>query len=222
PGANVTLTLGAAGSNGAMGAWNLAPSPANNGVGTYVWPGNVSSITVPFNYTNLSYLASNDNDDVVTLTAMDSNGVGDVGTLPLQVQKAGLLFWNQTTGTQVWPTQVSGMNSLAYTGQELVVKAVVAGTENPSMCQPLFDAGQVLPIELVFECEDPLTCSPDGGLQIVTVSNPQETKAIPTVDSNGGNGASNGYTPIDLLFEDLDGNGDIGARLELVYPDAGL
>jgi hypothetical protein len=227
PGAGVVLNISTSTNKG---SWSNPPglalvsSPAsNNGVAAYTFQHAQTSVTIPFNYTSPTT-----DPELVGFNVIDSAMATELEEGNLSIASAGLRFFNDTAGASAWPGQVAGMDSLLFTGQELVVMAVRASDNNPAACEPLFTDGAVLPVQLLFECNNATSCA--AAAVQVAVTNNAITTPVNTINSNGdvwmAPVAEAEFVTLNLLFEAFH-NGDFGsgnysgARLRLNYGDAG-
>lgn len=194
---------------------------AGTGAASYTFLVGETALQFPFNYTDLA----TDPEVVNILVSDNAVPVANQGeSPPLSVSRAGLKFYNDTADTGNFPTLVAGMSSLLFTGQTLTVQAVQASNENAAVCANIFAPGQDVPMELAFECIDPLTCS--AGAYPVKVTNNGNTANIEPIDSNGTSGiTAGGFQDATLRFATFNCGGACasytGAALELNYADVG-
>jgi hypothetical protein len=225
PGAGVVLNIS---TSSGKGGWNpplvgggaFAASPiTNNGLATYTFLAGETSITLPFNYTELS-----SDPEVVGFNVIDNSAVIEQEDDTLTVSRAGLRFYNDSDGSAFWPTLTAGRpatGALDYTGKTLVVQAVRVSDANPTQCEALFPANSVRPVQLLFECTTPGACSASD--LTIGVHNNSNTTPVNTVNNNGGAWINSGdlaeFTTVNLLFQDFGAYN--GARVQLNSPDVG-
>ncbi|HLT63806.1 MAG TPA: DUF6701 domain-containing protein, partial [Pseudohongiella sp.] len=188
-------------------------SQTNNGQAQYVFAPGESSVTLLLNYTV----------PTGALQPVDINVIGQVSTAveledpALTIAEAGLVFYNETDGDTLIPTQIAGkpsnVNPLA---KLLTIQAVRSSDEDPMQCVPLFADGQTLQIELAAECIDSEQCV-NGEAFSVTTS--EDTYGVALVDSNNDTGAT-AYTPVEMEFVTQSG-GHPAASIVLNYSDVG-
>jgi hypothetical protein len=225
PGAGVVLNIS---TSSGKGGWNppivgggaFAASPiTNNGLATYTFLAGETSITLPFNYTELS-----SDPEVVGFNVIDNSAVIEQEDDTLAVSRAGLRFYNDTDGSAFWPTLTAGRpatGTLDYTGKTLVVQAVRVSDANPTQCEALFPANSVRAVKLLFECTTPGVCSASN--LTIGVHNNSSTTSVNTVNNNGSAWINSGdeaeFTTVNLLFQDFGAYN--GARVQLNSPDVG-
>ncbi len=194
---------------GGAGSFSATPGA---GYATYAYGADEGQLTFPFNYTNVT-----GNSETFTITASTT----PVGPISLENQsltaaKAGLLFFNETTNNTNLPTLAAGIPSNTYPGQTLVVQGIQADNNNPAVCVNVFAAGDTVPVELAFEMIDRAVYAATGFVVVNGVNIAPEQEHTPDFWT-----APSGWASVPLNFEVIDGDGRIGARLNLTYSDAG-
>jgi hypothetical protein len=158
------------------GAWS--PSGANNGVATYVWPGNESSFTVRLRLSTVSTLSVN---------LLDNAGVTESGTEDPAIAFVESAFRISNGANTPLPigTQIAGKPSNAGAGaQALYLQAIRTDTETGA-CVSLFPSGSEVAVEVGAVCLNPTTCT-----QPVTLATAASTGNSVSFVPNGGYPAS--------------------------------
>jgi hypothetical protein len=194
---------------------------AGSGQASYTYQLGDSNLVFPLNYTDPTT-----DPELITLTATDNTAPSKTQqeNLSLTVTRAGLRFFNLSSGATDWPTLVAGLPSATWPAQDLVVQAIQVSDSNPALCMAVFEPNVTVPVELAFEMRDRSAYAP------VTPEISVNSQGIAPVqdDANAATVNSGGFEAVPLLFEciDVDGNcgdgdGFTAARLNLSYPDAG-
>ncbi len=158
------------------GAWS--PSGANNGVATYVWPGNESSFTVRLRLSTVSTLSIN---------LLDSAGVAESGTEdpPVAFVESAFRVSNGANAPLAIGTQIAAKPSNVGVGaQALYLQAIRTDTETGA-CVSLFPSGSEVAIEVGAVCLNPATCT-----QPVTIATAASSASSASFVPNGGYPAS--------------------------------
>ncbi|MDC0598555.1 hypothetical protein OAP18_01735 [Gammaproteobacteria bacterium] len=235
PGTGVTISLNSLTGSTPKGTWFqpnsftgvFFPGAVGSGNADYNFGALESSVTFPFNYTDISPPT---NSEIVVFNVSDFLHSESVTEDPaMTISRAGLRFYNETTMDEIYPDLIAGRASNHPANpHNLVVQAIRASDEDLSMCEPIFSEDALVEVELAFECANPLNCSDYSifGLDMdVTAIDPvlatSTTIGFPPVSDDATNlAASGGYHPITLRFQ-TQPSGDIGARIALNYFNAG-
>ncbi len=216
---NVTVSLAAINQDtgGGEGTWarviagsgTLSDAAAGDGAATYTFPGNGEvSVTLAFNYTTVSEAT-----DPETVNFDVNGGNEGAGEDPdLVVSLSGFRITDGSGNAVTIPEQIAGKPTDTAPGAiSLALQAIRASDNDPSVCEPYFDDGDDVEVELGGECSDPGTCA-GNALEVTSNGN---TTAVATSDDDGGTGTA-AYTPVTLRF-----GANAEAPLVLEYDDAG-
>ncbi|MEO8156250.1 MAG: LamG domain-containing protein [Betaproteobacteria bacterium] len=179
------------------GAW--APSGANNGIATYVWPGSESSFSVTLRQNTAA---------TVGINAMDSNGKAESIIEDLSIAFADSAFRVTTDGTSTATigTQIAGKNSnTGFGAQTLYLQAIRTDTATGSCVGAI--QSQTTTIQMAGN-----RINPTGGTSQVSVLN--SSNALVALGT--GAGVPGTYTNVTLAFD-----AQSKAPLVAYYPDAG-
>ena len=180
------------------GAW--APSGANNGIATYVWPGGESTFSVTLRQNTAA---------TVGINVFDSNGKVEAITEDLSITFSDSAFRVTTNGTSTATigTQIAGKNSnVGFGSQTLYLQAIRTDTSTGS-CVGLIQS-QTATIEMAGARINPA----GGTASQVSVLN-SSNALVPLGTGAGGPGP---YTSVTLAFD-----AQSMAPLVINYPNAG-
>lgn len=190
------------------GSGVLNNGAAGDGAASYTFPGGEASVTLAFNYTDIS------SDSESFFFDVTDGAIGDLGNglaedPQMTFARTGFRFLNATEGNTIIPAQIAGKPSnVAPTARNLALQAIRTSDEDTSVCEAAFPSGEDRTIELAAECRNPATCA---GNQVRVNGN-----AVTTNNDNAATG-SGAYTPVILSF-----GANATAPLVLDYSDAGL
>jgi uncharacterized repeat protein (TIGR01451 family) len=222
--ANETITLSTTStgpSNG--GDWTLlsgngllSNGTLGDGIATYAFAPGEQSVSLIFNYT-----APAAEDEQVNINVSASHPVLVSEDPTLQVDLAGLLFYNETANNPVnispIPTQIAGKPSNVLPDIRLItIEAVRTSDNDPQACSPLFDAGNTPTIGFAAECIDPAGCSASLTDQFQI----NGTAMTPAPDDTDPNTTSASFVDVTVPLVDQ-GAGRIGGNLVFSYADSG-
>jgi hypothetical protein len=211
------------------------PGTNTDGIGSYTWAAGESSVTLLFNYTDpatdtplvnidISGTYEEIEDDDFPADANDHDP-------SITFAEAGLRFFDENTlnpAITTLPFQIAGKPSLTLptTGDVTVqmIRSVPLGGENPSLaCESLVPADSIVTIKLAGLCENPGSCSAPAP-DITVWDQGNNPIAVPIFSSPTANPEQSGVD-VDLFFESQptldEGQNNIGASLNFMYPDAG-
>lgn len=218
--ANETITLGTSTGKGdwtlLSGGGTLNNGALGDGIATYQFAPGESAVSFIFNYT-----APIAEDEQVNINVSASHPVLATEDPTLQVDLAGLLFYNETDSNPVnlspIPTQIAGKPSNVLPDiRSITIEAVRTSDNDPLACTPLFDAGNSPTIGFAAECIDPQGCSPSLTDQFV-INGQAMTPAPDDTDAD-----TTTASFVDLVVPMLDqGGGRVGGELVFNYADVG-
>jgi len=179
------------------GVWT--PSGANNGVGTYVWPGGESSFSITLRHNAVA---------TVGINVADGNGIGEPAGEDLSVAfvNSALRVTADGTSTATIGTQISAKNSnTGFGAQTLYLQAIRTDT-NTGSCVGLIQS-QTVTIEMAAAR---ISAGPTAS-QVSVLNSGGTLVALGT-----GSGSAGAYTSVSLAF-----NAQSMAPLVVNYPNAG-
>jgi MSHA biogenesis protein MshQ len=179
------------------GAW--APSGANNGIATYVWPGGESTFSV---------MLRQNTPATVGINVIDSNGKVEAIIEDLSIAFADSAFRVTTNGTSTATigTQIAGKNSnVGFGSQTLYLQAIRTDTATGTCVGAI--QSQTATIEMAGA-----RINPTGSASQVSVLN---SSNAPVALATGA-GAPGGYSSVTLAFD-----AQSMASLVINYPNAG-
>lgn len=180
------------------GAWS--PSGANNGVATYVWPGNESSFTVRLRQSAVATLSVN---------LLDNAGVTEDGTEDpvIAFVESAFRVSNGANAPLTVGSQIAGKPSNVGAGaQALYLQAIRTDTETGA-CVSLFPSGSEVAVEVGAVCLNPATCTQPVTL-VTAASSANSASFVP-----------NGGYPVSVNFRFTTPNAE--APFSFSYADAG-
>ncbi len=185
-----------------LGTWSLFtgngtlndPIP-NDGLASYAFLGNESSIQLAFNHFEVAPAAN-----PVNFAVFDGT-FAELEDPDLIIERAGFVF-------STINTQIAGKPSdVMPNAQVISLQALRASDNDPAVCIPGFPDGATRTVDLAAECNDSATCN--GVAVNINGSN------IATNNDNAAAGTAT-YTPVDLVF-----GANATTNLVLNYADAG-
>jgi len=227
PSAGTTLTVTTSTGTGTWvsplvtGSGTWTPSGSNNGQATYAWSGGESSFTVRLRQTATG---------AMNLNVADSNGRVEGSAVDPTITFAGSAFRITANGTSAATigTHIAGKPSnVGYGAQTLYLQAIRTDTSTGS-CTTVFQ-NQTVNVELASQCNNPTTCTPAPGVQVLVQNSASTMTAIA---QNNGSASPTSYTSVALTFDSqskapfIFSYGDVGqltfhARYGLPSPPAG-
>ncbi|PCI77336.1 MAG: hypothetical protein COB20_08275 [SAR86 cluster bacterium] len=205
-----------------------------DGMGTYIFPGGESSVQLAFNYTDPAGDGATVNIDLtdgtfteIKQTALPFDDSHDPNS---DFAEAGLLFYDQDTGalSTTLPFQIAGKPALTAPASgnvtlQIVRSVPIPGENAAAACESIVDDGDVVTVTFAGLCIDPMGC--DVSAMSIFDSGLVE-RSVPVFNGNTLNPEQQvTATDLTLEFSDLglviDGEANIGAPINFIYPDAG-
>jgi len=186
------------------GSGMLTDTTSGDGVGSYTFPGDESTVVLSFDYPDIA-----SDPESVTITVDDGSASGTSD--PISISLAGFRFLDDDAGTAA--DTISGQiaakpSDTGFGASNIGLQAVRASDEDPTTCEGVFDDGDTVSVEMGAECRDPDNCAGTGFSVNGT--------SIATSDDNGAADAPAGFDTVDLDF-----GANSTAPLTLSYADAG-
>lgn len=215
------------------GTGTLNDVTLGDGVADYEFPPGESTVTLVFNYTDLSTPPTDTVSVNIVSTPNETTGVAAADVDPgdgtddpsVDFSLAGFIFNNVSAISNTIPTQLSGKDSdVGFNAVTLNIQAVRTSDDDPTVCQGIFANATVVSVELGAECKDPDVCDtvvlPNGPGSELEITNAAPATSggvnIATRDDDSVATTIAAYTPVDLLF-----GATSEATIVLNYPDAG-
>jgi len=199
------------------GLGTLLDNTEGDGAGSYTFPDNgEKEVELAFNYTKV---VGEGTTETVDFNIEDDRGktedrTDEVDEDPnLTVAHSELRITHNNDQLEDVPDQIAAKPSDREPGSQNLALQAIETSDPPdsSECEPLFEDGETVKVELAGECKDPSTCDTEE----LKVTNDGTTTSVDTSDDNGDTGAAS-YEPVDLLF-----GANAQAPIILEYAEAG-